>query len=71
MEPAFRAFCFFAVTIGKNPGAFTAQIEAIQDEKECVEEMQALLGDPRRRLRCRRLMFPPPMEELLLSREVL
>ncbi|MED6151191.1 hypothetical protein PIB30_080060 [Stylosanthes scabra] len=83
MEPAFRAFRFFALTIGKNPGvydsfeeacsqlvglpkteyqsfnihllaegAFTAQIEAIQDEKECVEEMQALLGDPK--------MSPPP-----------
>ncbi|MED6134616.1 hypothetical protein PIB30_038609 [Stylosanthes scabra] len=78
MELAFRAFRFFAVTIGKNPGvydsfeeacsqlvsfpkaeyqgfnsrvlaegAFTARIEAIQDEKECVEEMQAPLGDPK------------------------
>ncbi|MED6160398.1 hypothetical protein PIB30_051175 [Stylosanthes scabra] len=78
MEPTFRAFRFFDVTIGKNPGvydsfeeacsqlvgfpkaehqgfnshllaegAFTAQIEATQDEKECVEEMQALLGDPK------------------------
>ncbi|MED6175158.1 hypothetical protein PIB30_075744 [Stylosanthes scabra] len=78
MELAFRAFRFFAVTIGKNQGvydsfeeacsqlvgfpkveyqgfnsrllaegAFTAWIEAIQDEKECVEEMQALLGDPK------------------------
>ncbi|MED6165484.1 hypothetical protein PIB30_099927 [Stylosanthes scabra] len=83
MEPAFRAFCFFVVTIGKNlgvynsfeeacsqlvgfpkaeyqgfnsrllaEGAFTTRIEAIQDEKECVEEMQALLGDPK--------MSPPP-----------
>ncbi|MED6219669.1 hypothetical protein PIB30_037895 [Stylosanthes scabra] len=61
MESAFRAFCFLAATIGKNPGAeyqgfnsrlltvgaFTAWIEAIQDEKECVEEMQSLLGDPK------------------------
>ncbi|MED6172605.1 hypothetical protein PIB30_051640 [Stylosanthes scabra] len=78
MDPTSRAFRFFAVTIGKNPGvydsfekacsqlvdfpkaeyqgfnsrllaegAFTARIEAIQDEKECVEEMQALLGDPK------------------------
>ncbi|MED6121088.1 hypothetical protein PIB30_026834 [Stylosanthes scabra] len=83
MEPTFRAFRFFAVTIGKNSGvydsleeacsqlvgfpkaeyqgfnssllaegAFTARIDAIQDEKECVEEMQALLGNPK--------MSPPP-----------
>ncbi|MED6123087.1 hypothetical protein PIB30_045963 [Stylosanthes scabra] len=100
MEPALRAFRFFAVTIGKNPGvydsfeeacsqlvgfpkaeyqgfnshllaesAFTARIEAIQDEKECVEEMQALLGDPKMSPPRRRLTFSSPMEELLLSWE--
>ncbi|MED6211710.1 hypothetical protein PIB30_076328 [Stylosanthes scabra] len=30
-----------------DEGAFTARIEVIQDEKEYVEEMQALLGDPK------------------------